>query len=122
MATNEFGLTWLGKGGQQVQCCRETYSRAVETLVCNSGEPSSATSFSTYLDDTNNSLLLEGKIQKERLVMVGQFSVTGIEVEIAFLLPPLSFNFFLFERRFISFFASTIYVCTSHMCRTGTRT
>ena len=30
---NDFGLTGLGKGGQQVQRCRETYSRAVETLV-----------------------------------------------------------------------------------------
>jgi V-type H+-transporting ATPase subunit D len=32
-ANNDFGLTGLGKGGQQVQKCRETYSRAVETLV-----------------------------------------------------------------------------------------
>jgi V-type H+-transporting ATPase subunit D len=31
--TNDFGLTGLGKGGQQVQRCRETYARAVETLV-----------------------------------------------------------------------------------------
>ncbi|KAL2359314.1 H(+)-transporting V1 sector ATPase subunit D [Blastomyces dermatitidis] len=31
--SNDFGLTGLGKGGQQVQRCRETYSRAVETLV-----------------------------------------------------------------------------------------
>lgn len=30
---NDFGLTGLGKGGQQVQKCRETYSRATETLV-----------------------------------------------------------------------------------------
>lgn len=30
---NDFGLTGLGKGGQQVQRCRETYSKAVETLV-----------------------------------------------------------------------------------------
>lgn len=30
---SEFGLTGLGKGGQQVQKCRETYTRAVETLV-----------------------------------------------------------------------------------------
>ncbi|KAL9111035.1 MAG: hypothetical protein Q9227_004468 [Pyrenula ochraceoflavens] len=30
---SEFGLTGLGKGGQQVQRCRETYARAVETLV-----------------------------------------------------------------------------------------
>lgn len=30
---NDFGLTGLGKGGQQVQRCRETYVRAVETLV-----------------------------------------------------------------------------------------
>ena len=30
---NDFGLTGLGKGGMQVQKCRETYSRAVETLV-----------------------------------------------------------------------------------------
>ncbi|KAH9845159.1 V-type proton ATPase subunit D [Teratosphaeria destructans] len=30
---NEFGMTGLGKGGQQVQRCRETYTRAVETLV-----------------------------------------------------------------------------------------
>lgn len=29
----EFGMTGLGKGGQQVQKCRETYTRAVETLV-----------------------------------------------------------------------------------------
>ncbi|KAF2239962.1 hypothetical protein EV356DRAFT_5995 [Viridothelium virens] len=31
--SNDFGLTGLGKGGQQVQRCRETYARAVETLV-----------------------------------------------------------------------------------------
>lgn len=31
--TNDFGLTGLGKGGQQVQRSRETYARAVETLV-----------------------------------------------------------------------------------------
>jgi V-type H+-transporting ATPase subunit D len=30
---NDFGMTGLGKGGQQVQRCRETYARAVETLV-----------------------------------------------------------------------------------------
>ena len=30
---NDFGLTGLGKGGQQVHRCRETYTRAVETLV-----------------------------------------------------------------------------------------
>jgi len=30
---NDFGLTGLGKGGQQVQRCRETYARAVVTLV-----------------------------------------------------------------------------------------
>jgi V-type H+-transporting ATPase subunit D len=30
---NDFALTGLGKGGQQVQRCRETYSRAVEALV-----------------------------------------------------------------------------------------
>ncbi|EMC91734.1 hypothetical protein BAUCODRAFT_302779 [Baudoinia panamericana UAMH 10762] len=28
-----FGMTGLGKGGQQVQKCRDTYTRAVETLV-----------------------------------------------------------------------------------------
>ncbi len=32
-AKDDFGLTGLGKGGQQVQRCRETYRRAVETLV-----------------------------------------------------------------------------------------
>ncbi|KAF2829472.1 hypothetical protein CC86DRAFT_368481 [Ophiobolus disseminans] len=31
--SNDFALTGLGKGGQQVQRCRETYARAVETLV-----------------------------------------------------------------------------------------
>ncbi|PHH61684.1 hypothetical protein CDD82_2118 [Ophiocordyceps australis] len=31
--SNDFGLTGLGKGGQQVQRCRETYGRAVEALV-----------------------------------------------------------------------------------------
>ncbi|RKF61673.1 V-type proton ATPase subunit D [Erysiphe neolycopersici] len=31
--SNDFGLTGLGKGGQQVQKCRDTYARAVETLV-----------------------------------------------------------------------------------------
>ncbi|KAJ6102557.1 V-type ATPase subunit D [Penicillium sp. IBT 16267x] len=30
---NDFALTGLGKGGQQIQRCRETYARAVETLV-----------------------------------------------------------------------------------------
>ncbi|PCD21339.1 hypothetical protein AU210_016305 [Fusarium oxysporum f. sp. radicis-cucumerinum] len=30
---NDFGLTGLGKGGQQVQRCRETYARAVEALA-----------------------------------------------------------------------------------------
>lgn len=30
---DDFGLTGLGKGGQQVQRCRETYARAVEALV-----------------------------------------------------------------------------------------
>jgi len=30
---NDFALTGLGKGGQQIQKCRETYARAVETLV-----------------------------------------------------------------------------------------
>lgn len=32
-SSNDFGLTGLGKGGQQVQKCRETYARAVEALV-----------------------------------------------------------------------------------------
>lgn len=31
--SSDFGMTGLGKGGQQVQKCRETYTRAVETLV-----------------------------------------------------------------------------------------
>lgn len=30
---DDFQLTGLGKGGQQVQRCRETFTRAVETLV-----------------------------------------------------------------------------------------
>lgn len=30
---NDFQLTGLGRGGQQVKRCRETYTRAVETLV-----------------------------------------------------------------------------------------
>nr|POF16318.1 v-type proton atpase subunit d [Quercus suber] len=30
---NDFVMTGLGKGGQQVQKCRETYTRAVETLI-----------------------------------------------------------------------------------------
>ena len=30
---NDFAMTGLGKGGQQVQRCRETYTRAVEALV-----------------------------------------------------------------------------------------
>jgi V-type H+-transporting ATPase subunit D len=30
---SDFQLTGLGKGGQQVSRCRETYARAVETLV-----------------------------------------------------------------------------------------
>lgn len=30
---DDFKMTGLGKGGQQVQRCRETYTRAVETLV-----------------------------------------------------------------------------------------
>lgn len=30
---SDFALTGLGKGGQQVQKCRETFKRAVETLV-----------------------------------------------------------------------------------------
>lgn len=31
--SNDFQLTGLGKGGQQVQRCRETFRRATETLV-----------------------------------------------------------------------------------------
>ncbi|PHH59394.1 hypothetical protein CDD80_1780 [Ophiocordyceps camponoti-rufipedis] len=31
--SNDFSMTGLGKGGQQVQRCRETYARAVEALV-----------------------------------------------------------------------------------------
>ncbi|KHJ35581.1 putative vacuolar atp synthase subunit d [Erysiphe necator] len=31
--SDDFGLTGLGKGGQQIQKCRDTYARAVETLV-----------------------------------------------------------------------------------------
>lgn len=30
---NDFAMMGLGKGGQQVQRCRETYARAVEALV-----------------------------------------------------------------------------------------
>lgn len=30
---NDFAMTGLGKGGQQVQRCRDTYARAVEALV-----------------------------------------------------------------------------------------
>lgn len=30
---NDFAMTGLGKGGQQVHRCRETYTRAVEALV-----------------------------------------------------------------------------------------
>lgn len=30
---NDFTMTGLGRGGQQVQKCRETYVKAVETLV-----------------------------------------------------------------------------------------
>ena len=32
-SSNDFAMTGLGKGGQQVQRCRETFTRAVETLV-----------------------------------------------------------------------------------------
>lgn len=31
--SNDFTLTGLGRGGQQVQKCRETYAKAVETLI-----------------------------------------------------------------------------------------
>lgn len=31
--SSDFGLTGLGRGGQQVQKCREVYAKAVETLV-----------------------------------------------------------------------------------------
>lgn len=31
--SNDFAMTGLGKGGQQVAKCRETYARAVEALV-----------------------------------------------------------------------------------------
>ena len=30
---SDFGMTGLGRGGQQVAKCRETYTRAVETLI-----------------------------------------------------------------------------------------
>lgn len=30
---SDFTLTGLGRGGQQIQKCRETYAKAVETLV-----------------------------------------------------------------------------------------
>lgn len=30
---SEFGLTGLGRGGREIQKCRETYVKAVETLV-----------------------------------------------------------------------------------------
>ncbi len=30
---SEFGMTGLGRGGQQVQKCKDTYRRALETLV-----------------------------------------------------------------------------------------
>lgn len=33
MACIAFELTGLGRGGQQVQKCKETYIKAVETLV-----------------------------------------------------------------------------------------
>ena len=32
-SVSDFALTGLGKGGQQVSRCRETFARAVETLV-----------------------------------------------------------------------------------------
>src|SRR3954471_3402947 len=33
MARKAFELTGLGRGGQQIQRCKETYQKAVETLV-----------------------------------------------------------------------------------------
>ena len=33
LACKAFELTGLGRGGQQVQKCKETYIKAVETLV-----------------------------------------------------------------------------------------
>ena len=32
-SSNEFSLTGLGRGGQKVQKCKETYAKAIETLV-----------------------------------------------------------------------------------------
>jgi V-type H+-transporting ATPase subunit D len=45
---NDFGLTGLGKGGQQVQRCRETYAHAVEALV----ELASLQVGPTYISDS----------------------------------------------------------------------
>lgn len=33
MIPSGFGLTGLGRGGQQINKCRETFAKAVETLV-----------------------------------------------------------------------------------------
>lgn len=55
---NDFAMTGLGKGGQQVQRCRETYARAVEALV----ELASLQTAFVILDDVIKVVNRRGKL------------------------------------------------------------
>jgi len=59
---NDFGLTGLGKGGQQVQRCRETYARAVEALV----ELASLQTAFMILDEVIKVVNRRGGVQTDR--------------------------------------------------------
>ena len=61
---NDFAMTGLGKGGQQVHRCRETYARAVEALV----ELASLQTAFVILDEVIKVVNRRGKPHSETVV------------------------------------------------------
>lgn len=75
---NDFGLTGLGKGGQQVQRCRETYARAVETLVALASLQVRRV-FNPYLYDTYYSLQTAFVILDEVIKVVNRRGIVSAD-------------------------------------------
>ena len=76
---NDFGLTGLGKGGQQVQRCRETYARAVETLVELASLQVSPVSRAMHVAETSLTFLQTAFVTLDEVIKVVNRRVNAIE-------------------------------------------
>lgn len=91
---NDFAMTGLGKGGQQVQRCRETYARAVEALV----ELASLQTAFVILDEVIKVVNRRGKIPLAFIVCMSLTRGQSMRCGLAFQSLAAPANAYLLQR------------------------